>query len=339
VRRAAEIGALLALALILLAGCRGKGPAPFAADHPSARATLAADSAGLGDPVRLRIEAIVPKGARVALDAAGDSVGGWKVLRAEPPAQNGQGRWDHWERYLTIAAYRLGDVGPDTLRLRGVTARGESLKLAYAPPRLRVGGTLKPGEPTDPTKARDIRDVLSTGVPIWPWIVAGALLVAAAAIFAIRFLRARRRARRPGPVKPAGPTPEEEFEAAIASLLAEGLLERGLCREFYYGVSRAVRLYLERLSGLPLLESTSGEVMSLLEPGLRDELERIALRDWLSEGDLVKYARMERLQAEAQRYLLRSRDLVRILARKPEPPPAMSVPATTAQPAAEAPEP
>jgi hypothetical protein len=39
------------------------------------------------------------------------------------------------------------------------------------------------------------------------------------------------------------------------------------------------------------------------------------LRDWLAEGDLVKYARMERLQAEARNYLERSRDLVRQLAR------------------------
>ncbi len=311
---------LVLVLVLLLAGCGGKGnERSFISDHPAARAILSADSVGLGDPVRLRVDAIVPKGARVSIEMAGDSIEGWRILRAEPPVQREEGGFDHWSRDLTIASYRLGRVGPDTLRVRAVTARGESLRLAYAPGALRVGGMLKPGEPTDASKARDIRDVLSTGSPVWPWILAGVLVVSAGVWGLVRRLR-RRKGEIVEEARAPGPSPEEEFEAAIASLIAQGLLERGLYREFYYGVSSAVRLYLERKSGLPLLESTSAEVLSLLEPGIPGEFERIAIRDWLSEGDLVKYARMERLQGEANRYLLRSRDLVKILSKSWEPP-------------------
>ena len=52
----------------------------------------------------------------------------------------------------------------------------------------------------------------------------------------------------------------------------------------------------------------------MLTPKLEDETERSALHVWLREGDLVKYARMERLQAEALQYLERSRQLVDLLA-------------------------
>jgi hypothetical protein len=315
--------------LVLLLGCGGKGEEKlFVADHPAAQATLSADSAGLGDPVRLRVEAIVPKGARVAIEMAGDSIQGWRVLHAEPAVQKEEGRFDHWSRDLTVASYRLGAIGPDTLRVRAVTAQGESLRLAYAPRVLHVGGMLKPGDPADPSKARDIRDVLTTGAPIWPRIVAAAVAVLSGIWLFVRRIR-RRKGLIPEAELPPRPSPEEEFEAAIASLLAEGLLERGLYREFYYGVSSAVRLYLERKSGLPLLESTSAEVISLLDRGITGEFERVALRDWLSEGDLVKYARMERLQGEANRYLIRSRDLVKTLSkswepRSPEPGPGQS---------------
>lgn len=312
-RRVAEalrVGGLV----FLLASCGrgGKEPSPLAADHLALRATLATDSAGLGDPVRLSVEAIVPAGSRVAIETPGDSIGGWRILGARPPTQKRVGGFDRWRRDLRIASYRLGDVGPDTLRVRAVTSRGESLRLAYAPRALRVGGVLQAGERTDVSKARDIRDVLPTGTPVWPWVIAALAAVGAAAWFAVRRLRARRRAA-PEAAVPSGPSPEEEFDAAIAELLAKGLLERGMVREFYYGVSGAVRLYLERKSGLPLLESTSAEVASLLGPRIRGEFERVALGEWLSEGDLVKYARMERLQGEANRYLLHSRDLVKRL--------------------------
>jgi hypothetical protein len=152
-------------------------------------------------------------------------------------------------------------------------------------------------------------------MPLWPWFAGGALLLAACGFLGARLLDRRRRRRAAEAPVISGPTPEEEFERAIALLLASGILEQGLYREFYYEVSGAVRLYLERVHGLPLLESTSTEVMDWIGGRLSSANERAALRDWLAEGDLVKYARMERLQAEARNYLERSRDLVRQLAR------------------------
>ena len=313
----------LALAVLLVGpGCR-KPSAP-ALEPMSLRASLERDSVGLGDPVRLRLEASLPSGSRPILPGDGDSIGAWKVLRAGRALRKGEGAWDRWERDLTIAGYRIGWIGPDSLILRAVGARGESIRLACAPPRLRVGGQMKQGEPTEASRARDIRDVVSTGPARWPWIAAAAVLLIAGGIVLFRYIRARRRVLIP-PGEPPGPTPAEEFEDAIARLLASGLLEQGLYREFYYEVSRAVRLYLERVHGLPLLESTSAEVMELLTPRLAGREQRDALRDWLSEGDLVKYARMERLQAEARHYLERSQKMVRYLARAGEPSASMPV--------------
>ncbi len=277
------------------------------------RALLDPDSAGLGDPVRLTIEVDLPAGSRPVLPGDGDSLGAWKILRAGPVRRVRGDGWERTTREITVAGYRLGRIGPDTLWVGGTGAKGDSLRLAYAPRRLDVRGQLAAGEAADPSKLKDIRDVVSTGPPRWPWFAAGAAALIAAALLAARRIRSRRRAAAAS-IEPPGPSAEEEFEAAIARLLADGLLEGGLYREFYYGVSRAVRLYLERTQDLPLLESTSMEVMDLLSPRIEGAGERAALGEWLAEGDLVKYARMERLQAEALSYLERSRGLVRLLA-------------------------
>jgi hypothetical protein len=201
------------------------------------------------------------------------------------------------------------------LRLLAVGAEGETLRLACEAPTLTIGGEIDESAPVDPSTARDIRDVVPLSRPTWPWFVAaGALLLLGLFLGYRRWIRRKRAALAPMP-EIARLSPDEEFEQAIGRLLASGLLERGLYREFYYGVSSAVRLFLERIHGLPLLESSSDEVRALLEPVMTEPAPREALRAWLREGDLVKYARMERLQAEALKYLESSRRLLRLIPR------------------------
>jgi hypothetical protein len=310
VRRVIE--SLTAIALAAALGCSGTDM-PETGDAPELSVSITPDSAGLGDPVRLRIEAILPAGAIATFPGNGDSIGAWKVLHAPAAEEAGRGEMRRWVREITVAAFRLGWCGPDSIRLFVQLADGDSLRLACEAPGLLIGGELAGAAAIDPASARDIRDVVSTRAPRWPWIAFGAVLLLAVAFFLIRWRRSRRRVG-DELVAQKHLSPAEEFEAAIAKLLASGMLEDGRYREFYYGVSGAVRLYLERLHGLPLLESSSGEVARLLTPKLGDETERSALHGWLHEGDLVKYARMERLQAEALQYLERSRSLVDLLA-------------------------
>lgn len=303
--------AFLAGGLLFVGSGCGARDEPVAAS-PSIRVGLDADSAGLGDPVGLRMSVTLPEGGSIVFPEAGDSLGGWKILRADPVRRIRKGGWERLERRVEIAAYRLGDVGPDTVRLVGLSPAGDSLRFAYAPGRLSVIGQIASGE-VDPSRLRDIKDVVRTGPLVWPWLVAGGVVAAAGIAAFLRGLRKRRKKAVASAPLP-GPSPEEEFDEAIASLLRSGLLEEGLYREFYYGVSRAVRAYLEKKHALPLLESTSTEVLAILLPRVAGREARQSLRDWLAEGDLVKYARLERLQAEARAYLDRSRRLVQLLA-------------------------
>ncbi len=305
-RRVAEV------ALLVLVGLSCGGAQDGVPLRAGLRASARPDSAGLGDPVRLTVEAVLPGGARGRVVVEGDSIGGWKVLDAGRPRLREREGLRVLRQELRVAAFRLGEAGPDSLRVLAVSAAGETLVLAGPAPRLRIGGQIAPGEPVDVSAAKEIRDVVSTGLPGWIlYAVAAALVIAILVYFRGRL---RRRGKEIVEVAPAGPTPEEEFEAAIARLLSERLLERGEVQAFYYGVSAAVRRYLERVHGLPLLESTSAEVLDLLGPRMGTTESREALSAWLREGDLVKYARLDRLAAEAGGYLDRSRDLIRLLA-------------------------
>ena len=79
-------------ALVAAVGCSGNGTVG-GNRRPVLTATVAPDSAGLGDPVRLRLEAILPAGAVVAFPGDSDSIGAWKILRAPASEERGRGPW------------------------------------------------------------------------------------------------------------------------------------------------------------------------------------------------------------------------------------------------------
>ena len=95
--------------------------------------------------------------------------------------------------------------------------------------------------------------------------------------------------------------PEVAFEQGLAALRARELPEKGLVKEYYAELSLLLRRYLEDRFRFPAVEETRTEVMAGIEhvPGITEQ-ERRELFSWLSEGDLVKFARMERMLAEAR---------------------------------------
>jgi hypothetical protein len=80
---------------------------------------------------------------------------------------------------------------------------------------------------------------------------------------------------------------------ALDALKAEDLPARGLVKDFYFRLSEIVRGYLGERYGFEALECTSSELMAELRrmraPGLPED----ALMRFVSESDMVKYARAE----------------------------------------------
>lgn len=121
------------------------------------------------------------------------------------------------------------------------------------------------------------------------WI-AGVLAVMTAVALA-----ARRLARRSAPVAPKGPPPQPAHLWALAQLdmlAAEGLVERGLVREWYYRVNAIVRQYIERRYGTSAGEQTSEEFLRELQRSpVLTERHKDVLQRFVSACDPVKYAR------------------------------------------------
>ncbi len=127
------------------------------------------------------------------------------------------------------------------------------------------------------------------------WIGGGAAAAAVLAAGAVLLL-VRRRGRRIPARRPPG-----SGEAALAELeelLARGLAERGLFREFYQGLSDLARRYVERRYAIRAPERTTEEFLREAQdsPALSGHSD--LLRSFLMHCDLVKFARLEPQPAE-----------------------------------------
>lgn len=140
--------------------------------------------------------------------------------------------------------------------------------------------------------ATDIRNIKPPEEPPvdWrPYYLAGAALAALAAL-ALLASRLRRRAARAHPVPP--PPPHEIALEELERLRARRLIEEGAFKEYYSRLSAIVRAYVERRFGLRSPEMTTEEfLLTSARSGRLDHAHRALLGEFLTESDLVKFAR------------------------------------------------
>jgi hypothetical protein len=109
---------------------------------------------------------------------------------------------------------------------------------------------------------------------------------------------------------------------SLDALKREDLPGRGLTKDFYFRLSEIVRGYLGERYGFEALECTSSELMTSLRrlptPGLPED----ALMRFVSESDMVKYARADSSPESCDQALAFGYDLL----SKTYVPPAPSTP-------------
>ncbi|GAB4346242.1 MAG: hypothetical protein Kow0099_27290 [Candidatus Abyssubacteria bacterium] len=105
----------------------------------------------------------------------------------------------------------------------------------------------------------------------------------------------------------ARPAHEEALEA-LERLLAKRLIERGRAREFCFELSEIFRRYLQARFGIPAVDLTTEEILPIIEKNgiVEDDLKTI-VREFLTETDLVKFAKHRASQEQLRRHLEQTR--------------------------------
>lgn len=191
---------------------------------------------------------------------------------------------------LEMALFELGEHRLPTLVfdvVGGGTARTASVSgalvegLSSLPPDAAAqGASLMDIKPNADVPVRSYRLL---------WLVLG-LAAALAFVLWLRRYLSRRRAQLPPP--PPRPLPERTREA-LDALRAEGLLAKGLVREYHFRLSEIVRGYLGERFGFEALECTSGELLGQVERLDPPGVEAPSLQRFVDQCDVAKFARAE----------------------------------------------
>jgi hypothetical protein len=140
-----------------------------------------------------------------------------------------------------------------------------------------------------------------------PWL-AGGLLLALLAGGAYLFYRWRQERLALAAVD--NRLPHEIALDELDRIARLGLPERKLFKEHYSMVSDTVRIYLESIYAVPVMERTTGEIASELQATTLDRGTQRRVVTFLQESDLVKFADIVPSEAEAYELIAQGRMIV-----------------------------
>jgi hypothetical protein len=275
------------LALALLASVP---PPPADAGSPPPRISpvLSAEKVRLGEPFTYSVTVLHSPDERWELRPPQD-------LGAFGLRSSGRERVDGPDRSTTtfrleMALFELGEHPLPTL-VFDVVGGGAARTASVAGGMVEGLSSLPKDAATSGAELLDIKP--NADVPVRSyrllWLLL-ALLALVAAVLLVRRQLAARRARLPPP--PPRPLPERTREA-LEALRAEGLLAKGMVREYHFRLSEIVRGYLGERFTFEALECTSGELLREVERLDPPGIEPSGLHRFVDQCDVAKFARAE----------------------------------------------
>jgi hypothetical protein len=189
---------------------------------------------------------------------------------------------------LRVSAFEEGDLSFPSLPVNYVKDN-ETLKANSNPLKVKVGRVASVEQnPKEPPDIRDLKALMPSPFP--PALMAA--IAAALAILGWLVYRLVAWIRRPKPVKIVPKLhPFEQAQQDLAQLANQRRWESGEFEAYYDDLTLVLRQYLGWRFGVPLLESTTSEILDLLK-----DHKELAYDSWremklvLEQADLVKFA-------------------------------------------------
>jgi hypothetical protein len=239
---------------------------------------------GLGKTVQLTVDVSYPPSVKVALPAA-DSLrfAPFEVRDAvETPLPDVAGRKQ--ARYTVhLANYQDGKATVPPFRVDYVAPNGAQTTAQSEPISIEVERAAGASAKAD---IHGLKPLAAVVIPRW----LRGLELGAAALGALALLMLLRRIFRR---RSASKTAHGLALAALDRLMSEDLPSKGKLKLHYDRLAEILRAYLARRFELPVMEHTTGEVVTMMESRGFDESLCAQVGPVLQESDLVKFARLQ----------------------------------------------
>ncbi len=303
--------AFIIVSLMLASGCGTSERRAARSEPPSVQITAGVDKAAAnpGDIVTFTLAADYAPKIQVELPEITDRFSDFRLVNSGvlgPAEKNGR---MHVERWYKLQANSPGSYVLEPVEVEYTLADGT--KQAVKTPRifLEVESLLE--QHKDETDIRDIKPPLPVNrsyrflIPVLIGAVALILLFLVGKWLTKRYHRKQEMALMRKP-------PHEEALEALERLLMRQLIEQGRAREFCFEISGILRRYIEARFAVPAIDLTSEEVLVQVDErkGLIEPETRPILVEFLTETDLVKFAKYRPTTVEVEKIIQATTDFV-----------------------------
>lgn len=286
---------LVAYTLIASDGAAFAGKSDTTPDATSIEAKATADKkeATIGEKVKLTVCVNYKADLVVEFPELGQQIGAFTVKKSEggsPPRPERSGYFTV-ERSWVLCTYEVGRQTVPPLKIKYKGRSGEET-VATNEVAVEIKGLLKEGEASPDIK--DIRpplDVPTNFKRLILWLSAGiAALLISGAIF---WLLWKRKGAQGMPEKKLPPrAPHEVAYELLDALANDGLVAKGMVKEYYYRLTDIVRHYIEGRFGLLAPERTTEEfLVEMAHANTLDKSHKVLIQEFFNHCDMVKYAK------------------------------------------------
>lgn len=286
---------LVAYTLIVFGGAAFAGKSDAAPDATliEAKATTDKKEATIGEKVKLTVSVNYKAGLVVEFPELDRQIGVFAVKKAEKidsprPERNG---YFTVERSWVLCTYEIGRQTVSPLKIKYKDHGGEET-ITTNEVAVEVKGFLKEGDAAPDIK--DIRpplDVPANYKRLILWLSAG--ITAFLISVAVFWLLWKRKGAQGKPEKKLPPrAPHEVAYELLDTLANEGLIAKGMVKEYYYRLTDIIRHYIEGRFGLLAPERTTDEfLVEMAHANTLDKSHKVLIQDFLNHCDMVKYAK------------------------------------------------
>jgi len=276
----------LSLALLLLAAA----PSPMDAGSVAPRISpvLSVEKARLGEPFTYLVTVVHSPEERWELRPPSEL--GAFGLRSSARQRTDAAGQSTTTFKLELALFELGEHTLPTL-VFDIVGGGSARTASVAGAMVEGTSSLPPDAAANGAQLMDIKPNADVPVRTYRllWVLLALAVLLAAALWLRRHLAERRDRRPPPPPRPL----VERTRKALEALRAEGLVQKGLVREFHFRLSEILRGYLGERFGFEALECTSGELLREVERLDPPGVEPYLLQRFVDQCDVAKFARAE----------------------------------------------
>lgn len=255
---------------------------------PRISPVLSAEKARLGEPFTYTVTVVHSPDERWELRPPSDL--GAFGLRSSGRQRTDSAGQSTTTFKLELALFELGEHTLPTL-VFDVVGGGSARTASVAGAMVEGTSSLPPDAAANGAQLMDIKPNADVPVRTYRllWVLLALAVLLAAALWLRRHLAERRDRRPPPPPRPL----VERTRKALEALRAEGLVEKGLVREFHFRLSEILRGYLGERFGFEALECTSGELLREVERLDPPGVEPYLLQRFVDQCDVAKFARAE----------------------------------------------